>query len=290
MFAGFKSVDIGVSGALIHARVGGIGPPLLLLHGYPQTHLMWHPLAAQLAARFTVIASDLRGYGASEATSGDMSFRAMAADQVALMRELGHARFHVLAHDRGARTAHRMVFDHPGNVRSVVLLDILPTLDVWRTMDDHLAMRYFHWLFLAQPGDMPQKLISGDPIRYLHAALKGLSGDIETFDPAALAAYEEAARKPSVVAAWCADYTAAAGIDLEHDRANLGQTSDIPCHVLWGGKGVVAHQIDPLAVWQAWFPKARGAPIDAGHFLVEERPSAVLQALKPHLADIAKMG
>lgn len=283
MFAGFDEIDIGLDGATIHARIGGSGEPLLLLHGYPQTHAMWHAVAGRLAKSHRVVAADLRGYGDSVAHDGDLTFRAMARDQVALMEHLGHSRFHVISHDRGARTAHRMVLDNPDSVRSVALMDILPTLDVWQTMDAWLARRYYHWLFLSQPGDMPRRLIANDPLLFLHSTLAGLSGGLELFDRHALAEYEKAARRPEVVAAWCADYTAAATTDLEHDRADLGRTSPIPCLILWGAKGVVAHHVDPLETWRAWFPNADGHAIDAGHFLLEERPAEVLQALLKHL-------
>jgi haloacetate dehalogenase len=235
-----------------------------------------------------VVAADLRGYGDSKAKDGDFTFRAMAQDQVALMGHLGYSDFHVVSHDRGARTAHRMVLDHQQAVRSIALLDILPTLDVWRTMDDWLAKRYYHWMFLAQPGDMPRRLINNDPILFLHSALLGLSGSNEIFHPEALTAYERAARNPDVVAAWCGDYTAGAGADLEHDHANLGETSPIPCLVLWGTNGAVDHHLNPLEAWQVWFPNAVGRAVEAGHFLVEERPKEVLAAITRHLQAVCK--
>ncbi|PIE15390.1 MAG: alpha/beta hydrolase [Rhodobacterales bacterium] len=284
LFQGFDEIDMALPGAVIHARIGGSGAPLLLLHGYPQTHAMWHKIAGPLAETHQVVAADLRGYGDSVAREGDFSFRAMAADMVALMGRLGHRHFHVVAHDRGARTAHRMVLDHPEAVASVVLLDILPTLDVWRVMDDWLARRYYHWSFLAQPDPMPRRLINGDPIGFLHAALLGLSGSAELFDPRAMAEYERTARNPDVVAAWCGDYRAAAGVDLDHDRADLGQTRAQPCLILWGSKGVVAHHLDPVQTWRVWFPNAKGHAIEAGHFLAEEQPEAVLEAVQQHLA------
>lgn len=284
MFEEFSETEVEVGGATIHARVGGAGEPLLLLHGFPETHAMWSGVAPAFARSWRVVVPDLRGYGRSAAHDGDFTFRAMARDQVQLMRSLGHERFHVVAHDRGARAAHRMVLDWPDAVRSVALLDILPTLDVWRTMDDWLAQRYYHWLFLAQPNGMPARLIGADPVFYLHSVLGGLSNGLEGFAPEALADYERAARRPEVVAAWCGDYAAAATVDLEHDRADVGRTSDIPCLVLWGGRGVVAHRLDPLKAWRVWFPNAEGHAVDAGHFLVEERPAEVLEAIRAHLS------
>lgn len=283
MFSGFKSLDVPLDGAVIHARIGGQGPPVLLLHGYPQTHAMWHAVAPTLALTHGVVLADLRGYGASRALTPDFTFRAMARDMVALMAHLGHARFHLVAHDRGARTAHRLVLDHPQAALSLMLLDILPTLDVWRTMDDCLARRYWHWLFLAQPGDMPRRLICADPVAFVHAALVGLSGDLNAFHPKALAAYEQAARNPDVVAAWCADYAAAATTDLDHDRADLGRRIDLPMRILWGSRGAVAHHLDPVTAWRAWFPAATGRALDAGHFLPEECPDAVLAEITAHL-------
>lgn len=286
MFESFETQTIPVDGARLHAQIGGDGPPLLLLHGYPQTHVMWHGVAEHLAKTHRVIASDLRGYGDSVALTNDFTFRAMAADQVAMMQALGHDRFHVIAHDRGARVAHRMTLDHPATVASVMLLDILPTLDVWHNMDAWLAKRYYHWAFLAQPDGMPEKLINSDPVMFLHAALAGLSGQLADFAPLALAAYERAARNPSVVAAWCGDYTAGAGLDVEHDLASFGQTLDIPCHLLWGTRGVVDHHMNPLDAWREWFPQVTGRGIHAGHFLVEEQTAVVLAEIQSHLADL----
>jgi len=283
LFPGFETRSFDTGEAEIFARIGGSGPPVALLHGYPQTHAMWHRVAGDLAADHLVVAPDLRGYGDSLALDGDYSFRAMARDMVAVMAALGHDSFHVVSHDRGARTAHRMLLDSADRVASVVLLDILPTLDVWRLMDRWLAMRYFHWLFLAQPGDMPRRLISQDPITFLHATLAGLAGSLDVFDPEALAEYERAARNPSVVAAWCGDYAAGATVDPEHDRQDLGRTRSLPSLLLWGEHGVVGARTDPVTAWRAWLPDITGRPVDAGHFLVEERPDVVLPALRNHL-------
>lgn len=283
LFEGFAEVEVPVEGAIIHALVGGSGPPVLLLHGYPQTHAMWHAVAEDLGADHTLVLPDLRGYGASRVLDGDLTFRSMARDQVALMRHLGHDGFHVVAHDRGARVAHRLVLDHPERVRSIALLDILPTLEVWARMDAALALSYYHWTFLAKGGGLPQRLIGADPVAFLHDSLTGLSGPLEIFDPRALAAYEEAAVLPSVVDAWCRDYAAGATTDREHDLLDRGRSVDLPALVLWGSKGVLAAGDDPLAVWRPLLPRVTGGSVDAGHFLVEEAPDEVMGEIRDHL-------
>lgn len=282
LLPGFAPFVEKVPGARISGRRAGSGPPVLLLHGYPQTGAMWHAVATELARERTVVVPDLRGYGASVCHDGQMTFRAMASDQVAVMAALGFQAFDVVAHDRGARTAHRMALDHPGAVASLALLDILPTLAVWDEMDAWLATRYFHWTFLVQGGGLPERLIGADPIAWLHHALGALGGT-DGMHPDALVEYEAAARLPSVVAAWCEDYRAAAGADLVHDRADAGRTLDVATLVLWGERGVVGARTDPVEAWRTWFPTARGHGVEAGHFLAEEAPEAVLAALRHHL-------
>lgn len=281
--AGFAPFTVDVEGATVAGRRAGSGAPVLLLHGYPQTGAMWDAVAPLLAERRTVVVPDLRGYGASRCHDDDLTFRAMARDQVRVMADFGFEAFDVVGHDRGARTAHRMALDHPGAVRSLALLDVLPTLAVWAEMDGWLARRYFHWTFLAQPGGLPERLIGADPIAWLHHALGSLGGT-EGMGPEALAEYEAAARLPSVVRAWCEDYRAAAGVDLEHDRADQGRLLDHRTLVLWGERGVVGARSDPVASWRAWFPHAAGHSLTAGHFLAEEQPDGVLAALDRHLA------
>ena len=283
MLPGFTTQDVPVADGTVHARTAGSGPPVLLLHGYPQTHAMWHAVAPALAEEFTVVAADLRGYGRSRTRSEDFTFRAMAAEQVQLMRALGHERFHVVGHDRGARTAHRMAFDAPGTVRSVALLDILPTLDVWRSMDAWLVQRYYHWAFLAQGGGLPQRLIGSDPAYFVRHTLQGISGTPVDFDPEALAAYEDAAREPGVVDAWCRDYRAAAGPDRQIDESDGDRRLDHPALVLWGSRGTVGVREDPLALWRRHFPRATGRALEAGHFLAEEAPAEVAAAVLDHL-------
>lgn len=285
MFAGFDTIDIDVPGGCIHARTGGQGEPLLLLHGWPHTHVLWHELAPRLAEQYRVVVPDLRGYGDSRCHDGDYTFRAMAADQVGLMGALGHESFHVVAHDRGARATHRLVLDHPGAARSVALLDILPTLTVWETMDAGLATANYHWLFLALPDDTARLLINSAPVEFLHHVLRRQSGtgELDIHAAEALAAYEAAARLPSVVEAWCGDYTAGATVDPEHDRADIGRTSEVPALILWGSRGVVDMHRDPLEVWRTHFSQATGQALDAGHNLVEELPERTLDLVLGHL-------
>ncbi len=290
LLAGFEDRRIEVDGATIRVRTAGAGAPLLLLHGYPQTGAMWHAvgsafaggIAGGIAGGRSVVVPDLRGYGASLAHDGDHTFAAMAADQVAVMRELGHTAFDVVGHDRGARTAHRLALDHPAAVRSLALLDILPTLEVWERFDAWLAQRYFHWTFLAQPGGLPERLLAADPLDWLRHALGSLGGT-EGMHPDAVAEYEAAASRRSVTDAWCADYRAAATDDLVADRSDVGRTLDVATLVLWGERGVVGAQVDPVAAWRAWFPAAYGHAVPAGHFLAEERPDLVIAALATHL-------
>ncbi len=288
LLPGLQPFVVEVDGATVRGRwsPSGARGVVLLLHGYPQTGAMWHHVAPALVADgFTVVAPDLRGYGTSVCHDGDMTFRAMADDQVGVLRGLGldPAAVHVVGHDRGARTAHRLVLDHPDLARSVALLDILPTLTVWEQMDAWLARRYFHWTFLIQGAGLPERLIGADPRAWLDHALGALGGT-DGMTPAALEEYAAAARVPSVVHAWCEDYRAGAGADLEHDRADVGRTLDLPTLVLWGEKGVVGARADPVEVWRSWFPAAVGHGVPSGHFLAEQRPEDVLDALRTHLA------
>lgn len=257
---------------------------MLLLHGYPQTSAMWAPLVPHLAPGRQLVMPDLRGYGQSVCLDGDFTFRAMARDVIALADTLGLERFHVVGHDRGARVTHRLALDAPQRVRSVALLDILPTLDVWEHLDDReLARKYFHWTFLAQPGGLPQRLIGADPEWFLRWTLEGLGGHLELFAAEALEEYAEASRRPSVTEAWCGDYAAAATTDLEHDEADAGRTVEVPALALWGERGMVA-KFDPLSAWRRWFPAVVGQGVEAGHFLGEERPEVVGPLLDRHLA------
>ncbi len=285
MFEGFATTRVDTGEATINAVHGGSGPPVLLLHGFPQTHAMWHRIGPELAKDHTVVAADLRGYGDSSRPPSDddhaaYAFRAMAADQVAVMRELGHERFAVVGHDRGARVAHRMALDHPDAVQRLALLDIVPTLHVYENVDRALATAYYHWFFFIQPAPVPERLIEGDPIGYLHALLGAWGSGTAVFAPEALAEYERCFADAQARHAMLEDYRAGASIDLEHDRADRDRRVEMPTLVVWGGRGVVGNRPEnPLEVWRSRATDVRGASVDAGHFLVEERPAETLDLL-----------
>lgn len=294
LFPGFEAGALaGPVGPIAYVR-GGSGPPVVLLHGFPQTHAMWHRIAPKLAERFNVVAPDLRGYGASAAPDGDAahdtySKRAMGDDVVALMRALGHDRFMVVGHDRGARVGYRLALDRPDTVERLALLDIIPTLSMWEQMDGKRAMQVYHWTFLAQPAPMPERLIAGAPDYWQDEKLKSWAGpkSLVPFDPRALEAYHAFFRDPARIHACCEDYRAGASIDVERDRADrdAGRRIACPVLVLWGDKGIPAASSTPLDVWHATFaPQARGGPVASGHFLPEENPEQTLVALLPFLA------
>ncbi len=296
MFEGFESRRIAAGETEINCRIGGSGPPLLLLHGYPQTHVMWHLVAPELAERFTVVAADLRGYGDSGKPAdlpdhAAYSKRAMAQDQVAVMTGLGYSRFAVAGHDRGARVTHRMALDHPERVERAVVMDICPTLDMYERADMAFAMGYYHWFFLVQPYDLPERLIGADPDFYLEFKTGGLglgpgggSGAAASrFDPEALEEYKRCFRDPAAIHASCEDYRAAAGIDLEHDRADLARQVACPLLVLWGARGLVGRTYDVLALWRERAGDVTGRAIDCGHYLAEEAPADTLAALNAFL-------
>ena len=288
LFPGFTDERLAVNGVEIQAVIGGAGPPLLLLHGAPQSHVMWHRLAPRLAERFTVVATDLRGYGDSSKPPGggdhaDYSFRTMAADQVAVMNQLGLGEFSVVAHDRGARVTHRMLLDHPEAVTRAALLDILPTKYVYDHTDRALATAYFHWFFFIQPAPLPELMMESNAILLLKAFL-GAFGGTDCYDPAAMAEYERCFATPDAIHAMCEDYRAAASIDLVHDAADGGRKVECPLLILWGTRGVVGQLYRPLEVWQQYASDVRGQGIDAGHFLAEERPDDTLAALAAFLS------
>jgi haloacetate dehalogenase len=290
-FDGFDARHHDVNGIRLFARTGGRAdaPPLLLVHGFPQTHAMWHRSARALAPHFRLVLPDLRGYGDSDKPPGEPDHanyakRTMAADLAALMRALGHERYLVAGHDRGGRVAHRLALDHPDAVAKLCLIDIAPTLDMYDATDMAFARAYYHWFFLIQPAPLPERLIGADARFYLHAKLGGWgSGGLGHLEPRALAEYERCFCTPEAIHGACEDYRASAGIDLEHDRASRAAGDKIACDllVLWGERGVVHRMFDPLALWRAQCAgSVTGRAMAAGHFIPEERPDETAQALR----------
>jgi haloacetate dehalogenase len=296
-FLGFETLTHSHDGVRLHARTGGRadGPPLLLLHGFPQSHVMWHRVAGALAPHFRLVLPDLRGYGDSDKPPGDAdhanySKRVMAADVAALMASLGHAQYFVAGHDRGGRVAHRLALDHAAAVRRLCLIDIAPTLDMYAATDFAFASAYYHWFHLIQPHPLPEHMIEGNAREYLLAKLGGWGGPKAAgvgagpafIEPMALAEYQRCFCMPAAIHAACEDYRAAAGIDLDHDRASRTAGQKIACDllVLWGQRGVVQRLFDPLALWQAQCDgQVSGQAMAAGHFIPEELPEATAQAL-----------
>lgn len=295
LFPGFRRERIRTREAAIHAVVGGQGPPVLLLHGYPETHACWHRVAPLLASRFTVVCPDLRGYGDSEGPPSDSthraySKRAMAGDQLDVMAQLGFQRFAVVGHDRGGRVAYRLALDHPERVTRLAVLDMVPTFETWARMDRRAGLAEYHWLFLAQPRDLPECLIGSDPDYFLRWTLESWAGRPDAFDALALAEYRRAFRNPAVIHATCEDYRAGATADLEADTADRGvRRIGCPVLTLWGDN---PRSEDPrpergwdfVAIWREWAPDARGQSLRCGHFLPEEAPGEMLAALGPFLA------
>ncbi len=262
---------------------GGQGAPLLLLHGHPQTHAMWHKVAPELAQQFTVVMMDLRGYGDSARPASDVehstySKRAMALDAVAVMRHHGFDRFQVLAHDRGARVAHRLAVDHPALVQRLMLLDIAPTLAMYDNTSEAFARAYWHWFFLIQPPPLPEALIESDPVRYLHSVMGKRHAGLAAFAPAALAEYERCVRIPGTAMSICEDYRASATIDLDHDRADVAVARQLnqPLRVLWGEHGAVGQCFDVLRLWQERASDVSGLSLPCGHYIAEEAPALLL--------------
>lgn len=298
LFPDFASHWLDTQAGRIFARVGGSGPPVVLLHGFPQTHACFHRIAPALAQTKTVVCMDLRGYGWSSAPRSDAgheaySKRAMAFDVISVMEQLGHVRFAVVGHDRGARVGYRLALDHPGRVERLALLDILPTAEVWRRIEAG-AMPAAHWGFLAQPEPGPEQEIGNDPLAYFRGLLTKWSGrGLEVFDPRALKAYDQSCNEPNRIHAFCEDYRAGATVDRAQDEADIAGAKRIACPVLlvWaefyltaGGK--IADNETPLDVWRRTFaPHATGTHVATGHFVAEEDPEGTLAALTPFLGD-----
>jgi haloacetate dehalogenase len=292
---GFRSERRSANGIALNvcydATPSPVRPPLLLLHGFPQTHAIWHKVAERLRKGFTLVIPDLRGYGDSDKPDAApdhsaYSKRTMALDVLTLMRELGYEEFFVCGHDRGGRVAHRLALDHPQTVRKLVLLDISPTLTMYEGTSMEFARRYYHWFFLIQPAPLPEQLIGANASFYLRAKLGGWGSEgLAPFDARALAEYERCFADPAAIHAMCEDYRAAASIDLTHDRADAARRIDCPLHVLWGERGVVERLFRPLVDWQAKCSyEVTGRALPTGHYIPEEAPDLLAGELEAFFA------
>jgi haloacetate dehalogenase len=289
LFPGFELRSLPTTGDVdITFAIGGSGPPLLLLHGHPQTHAIWHRIAPELSKHFTLVLADLRGYGDSSKPAGEpdhanYSRRAMAGDMIVLMDALGYLRFDVLAHDRGARVAHRLAADHPHAVRRLAVLDVAPTLAMYEQTTDKFARAYWHWFFLIQPAPLPERLIEADPAAYVTDVMGRRSAGLAPFDPRALAEYQRCLALPGAAHGLCEDYRAAAGIDLQHDLLDreAGRKLEMPVLALWGDEGVVHRCFAPLDEWRRVAQNVCGGPLPCGHYIAEEAPQSLLQEILP---------
>jgi haloacetate dehalogenase len=289
LFPGFASHWIDTAAGKIFARAGGAGPPLLLLHGYAQTNVMWHKVAPALGERFALVIPDLPGYGWSDAPRADKEHapytkRAMAAAMVEVMEKLGHVRFRLAGHDRGGRVGYRLALDHPGRIEKLAVLDIVPTYAMWRGIDARLAFRIWHWTFLAQPAPGPETVIGKDPVGFWDwkTAAGTKTKDFSPFDPRALAHYRAFFQDPTRIHATCEDYRAGRTTDLTHDAADRAAGRKIACPLLalWGAAGIPSEaEADPIATWREWADDVRGHAIDCGHYLAEENPETTAKTL-----------
>jgi haloacetate dehalogenase len=289
LFPGYASEWINTSSGRIFARVGGKGPPLLLLHGFSSTHVMWHPVAPQLADSFTLIIADLPGYGWSDMPRSDANHtpytkRAMAKAMVEAMEQLGHVHFALAGHDRGGRVSYRLALDHPGRLSKLAVLDIAPTYDYWEKLNRLSALKIYHWAFLAQPYPLPETLISGHGEYFLKQkmASQTKTKTLDAIDPRALGHYLAPFRDPARIHAMCEDYRAGAYADYEIDKKDFdaGKKISIPMLALWGDAGIASAATTPLDTWKKWATNVRGAPVDSGHFLTEENPEVTAKLLR----------
>jgi haloacetate dehalogenase len=290
MFDDFKDVSATVDGVRIKAIQGGNGPALLLLHGHPQTHAIWHKVVPELTKHFTVVAADLRGYGDSGKPEGlpdhsNYSKRRMAQDQVDLMRALGYESFAVLAHDRGGRVAARMALDHPAVVKKLITLDVAPTLAMYEKTSFEFARAYWHWFFLVRPAPFPETLIRADADLYLKQTIGARSAGLKPFTPEAYAEYLRCLQQPETAHGICEDYRASITIDLEHDRESLAKGQKITCDflALWGAEGVIEKCFDPIAEWKHLSNNVSGHSLPCGHYIPEEAPELLLERVLPFL-------
>ncbi|WP_429951732.1 alpha/beta fold hydrolase [Comamonas sediminis] len=291
MFERFDTRDVPVNGTVIRCRVGGSGPALLLLHGHPQTHVMWHRVAPALAETFTVVCADLRGYGDSARPGASphhaaYSKRTMAQDMADLMTSLGHQQFRLAAHDRGARVAHRLLLDHPARVQRAMLLDIAPTLAMYEQTTQAFAKAYWHWFFLIQPAPLPERLIDADPAAYIRDVMGRRHAGLAAFAPEALQEYLRCIAIPGTATSICEDYRASAGIDLEHDRADREKGHKVlaPLRVLWGAEGAVGRCFPVLDLWREAATDVSGKALGCGHYIAEEQPAKLLEEMRAFFA------
>jgi haloacetate dehalogenase len=289
LFQGFERGAIETSGATINYVAAGAGEPVLLLHGYPETHVCWHRIAPELAKRYLVICADLRGYGDSSKPEGlpdhsNYSKRVMGLDMVELMRTLGHQTFHLVGHDRGARVAHRLTRDSEASVRTLTVLDVSPTLKMFESTNLAFATAYYHWFMMLQPPPLPENMLAGQVPFNILGRVGRAEPDLSAFDPEAIDAYVRAFADPRAIHASCEDYRAAGTIDLEHDRADRVRKIDTPVLALWGARAVVGKMFDCLADWREVSNKVTGRAIDCGHFLPEEAPQETLAEIERFIA------
>ena len=284
MLENFISKKIKTTDALINTKIGGTGPPILLMHGYPQTHLMWHKIAPQLSKKFTVIVTDLRGYGDSSKPKTDNSHivyskKRMALDQVEVMKALGFEKFYAVGHDRGARVLHRMMIDNQNSVKKAVFMDIVPTLTMYNTADKNFAYNYYHWFFLTQPYDFPERLIGGNPEYYLRKKIKAWGKNKDFIPKEVFNEYLRCFSKKETIHASCEDYRASFTIDLEHDKNDYGKKIKNPIYVMWGEYGFVGNNYQVIDVWKEYATNVKGKALPCGHYIPEESPGETLKFL-----------
>jgi haloacetate dehalogenase len=294
LLQGFEQGKIETSGATINYVAAGVGEPILLLHGYPETHVCWHRIAPELAQRYRVVCADLRGYGDSSKPEGlpdhsNYSKRAMGLDMVELMRTLGHYSFHLVGHDRGGRVAHRLTRDYEANVRTLTVLDVSPTLKMFESTNLAFATAYYHWFMMLQPPPLPEKMLAGQVPFNILGRVGRTEPDLSAFDPQAIDAYVRAFADPRAIHASCEDYRAAGTIDLEHDRADRGRKINTPVLALWGARAVVGKLFDCLADWREVANRVTGRAIDCGHFLPEEAPLETLAEIERFISSRESM-
>ena len=290
MFEGFDTRQIETSGTTINLVTGGSGPPLLLLHGYPQSHVMWHKIAPRLAQDFTVVAPDLRGYGDSGKPEGDpehmnYSKRVMAQDQVDVMAALGFDEFLLVGHDRGARVSHRLTKDHPQRVQKLATLDIIPTHRMFQIVNQAMATNTYHWFFLIQPYDFPEKVIGAGPEFFVRRGFDNVKDSAQVFPPEALQEYIRCFCDPATIHGTCEDYRAGASIDLVHDEADFDNKINCPMLAMWSETGYVGRTQDVLSIWKEYATNVRGQSFTCGHYMAEEQPDEIYAAIKAFLLE-----